>query len=195
MDQTHQINYEVITGFIEKTTYNAIFDVFYTLLKERFKEKKTYNRYLPHWNALQEACYDKILSKKASLHIVYDSNKPISITLNYHLDNITFSHIQAYDINYSHYNLGDISIYKQLEWCLLNNKTIFDLSMGKTDYKTKWCNETYTFYYHIFYRKFAVIPAMTAFAIKMEFLTKQYLRDINLIGNKWSLDKIKYKLR
>ncbi|AXP82454.1 hypothetical protein CJ739_3392 [Mariniflexile rhizosphaerae] len=194
LELNHQIRYEVFTGIMEKKEYDYIFEVFYNLLKERFKEKKIYNRYLPKWSALQASSYEKIVNKKASLHVIFDKDKPISITLNYHLADITFSHIQAYDINYSNYNLGDISIYKQLEWCILNDKTIFDLSIGKTDYKSKWCNETYVLNYHIFYKKHIVLPVMLAYATKMELLTKQFLRDKTFIGNKWSIDKIKYRL-
>lgn len=194
LHQNHQITYKVFTGDIEKDTYNAIFKVFYVLLKERFKEKKIYNRYLPYWDELQNDCFEKTRSKKASLHVIFDDDKPISITLNYHLNNITFSHIQAYDIAYSQYNLGDISMYKNLEWCFLNGKTIFDVSVGKTDYKTKWCNETYKLEYHIFYKKNRVLPFLLAYATKLELITKQFLRDKNLIGSKWSMDKIKYKL-
>src|SRR5690606_41905928 len=57
-------------------------------------------------------------SKRASFFVIYDGDHPIEISLNYHLNDVLFSSISSFDIDYAKFGLGHIEIHKQLEWCL-----------------------------------------------------------------------------
>lgn len=195
LHNNHNITASVYFGAINKSDYNTLFDAFYGLLKNRFDEKKIHNRYLANWKALQASAYQKIIDKKASLHIIYDGAKPIAITLNFHKSDIVFSHIQAYHIEYSKYNMGDICMLNHLEWLIKNNMRIFDLSMGKTYNKAKWSNHKYTLVYHVFYNKTSILSKIYAKITVQELKLMQLLRDKNIIGNLINFDKFFYRLK
>ncbi len=195
LNKNHNISSQIFFGSINKKEYDNIFETFYILLENRFNEKHTHNRYLSNWKDLQVSTFQKILDKQASLHIIYDDLKPVAITLNFHKGDIVFSHIQAYDINYSKYNMGDICMMNQLEWLINNNISVFDLSMGKTYYKEKWCNYTYTFIYHVFYNQKSLLSKVCANIIANELKFIQFLRDKNIIGKLINFDKLLYNYK
>ena len=63
-----------------------------------------------------------INQKKASLFVIYDGDRPISISLNRHINNsILFSETHSYDVEYSKYGLGHVDNYMLLNWCINNN--------------------------------------------------------------------------
>lgn len=190
--KNHNISSQFYFGDISKKEYKRVFDSFYVLLENRFNEKKTYNRYLLDWQNIKHSTFQKILDKKASLNVIYDNQKPIAITLNFHLCDIVFSHIQTYDINYSKYNMGDISMLNHLEWLLTNKIAVFDLSMGKTYYKEKWCNYEYSFLYHVFYKKNSLLSKIKVELIVQELKLLQFLRNKNIIGKLFMFDKFLY---
>ncbi|OEK08534.1 hypothetical protein A8C32_03515 [Flavivirga aquatica] len=193
--RNHKISSNFYFGTINKEHYNTLFKVFYTLLNNRFDEKKTHNRYLTNWSDLKTSTFQKILDKKASLHVIYDNLKPITFTLNFHLNDTVFSHIQTYDVNYSKYNMGDISMLYHLEWLTENSVAIFDLSMGKTYYKQKWSNHEYDYIYHVFYNKKSIISSIYSNIIIQELKFIQFLRDRNIIGRLFMLDKLIYSYK
>ncbi len=195
LHRNHSISSRFFFGKIEKKEYENIFEAFYKLLKTRFIKKKTYNRYLSGWSDLQASAFQKIQDKKASLHVIYDDSKPIAITLNFHLGDIVFSHIQTYDVNYSKYNMGDVSMVNHIEWLINNNIAIFDLSMGHTYYKEKWSNHQYHFLYHIFYNKKSIRSRLFAKIIEQELKFLQFLRNKNIIGKLFILDKLIYSYK
>jgi len=191
----HSIRYQIFFGAIDAKEYHSIFTTFYTLLKNRFDEKKVYNRYLENWDDLYASVFSKINTKQASLFVIYDTGKPISITLNFHLADIVFSHIQAYNISYSKYQLGDISMLHHLEWCISHTIQIFDLSMGETYYKLKWKNQDYLFYHRIYYNSASLKETIWAKILVIQLKFMQFLRDKKIIGFSFSLDKLRYKLK
>ncbi|WP_303317697.1 GNAT family N-acetyltransferase [Flavivirga abyssicola] len=190
--RNHNIRSHFFFGQIDKQDYEILFEDFYRLLETRFKKKKVHNRYLLNWDDLKASTFQKILDKKASLHVIYDDLKPIAITLNFHLSDIVFSHIQTYDVDYSKYNMGDISMVNHIEWLIHNNIAIFDLSMGHTYYKEKWSNHQYYFFHHIFYNKKSILSILFAKIITHELKLLQFLRDKNIIGNFFVFDKLLY---
>ncbi len=195
MESTHQISYEFHYGKIEKKLYDYLFDEFYKLLETRFTEKKVYNKNLIYWKYYHELSYPLILDKKAVLFVIYDNGKPIDLTLNFLLNDMAFSFIQGYDIAYSNYNLGDISMVKHIDWCISNQISVFDLSMGETDYKIKWCNYEYPFFYDIFYNKKSLTSVVKTYITVKKLELKQYLRDRNIIGKLFQYDRFFYKSR
>lgn len=194
LESSCKITSSVYFGDIEKDTYSLIFKTFYSLLKDRFDQKKTHNRYLADWDNLQAYVYHKILKKEASLFVLYDNEKPIGITLNFHIGDIVFSHIQAYDVDYAIYNIGDICMVNHITWCIQHNVSIFDLSMGETYYKLKWSNYQYHFYNRLYYNNNAIVDMAWVKITCLKFRLLQYLRDKQILGKYFSLDKLLYKL-
>ncbi|MEC3908031.1 GNAT family N-acetyltransferase [Tamlana sp. 2201CG12-4] len=195
LEQNHKISNKVYFGSIDKLLFDSIFDTFYSLLQKRFQEKRIYNRHLADWEAIKSLSYKKILEQKASLHVIYDDHKPITITLNFHQPNSVLSHIQAYDTDYSVYNMGDISMLNHLKWCFANNILIFDLAIGKSDYKDKWCNYEYDFSYQIHYNNKSLVSKFIAKTIYFEFKILKFLREKNIVGNMVNFDKLLYKIK
>lgn len=192
LDGLGDIEYRVLTGPLEESVYEDIFTNFKQLLVDRFDQKKILNRDLFHWQELYGHCYLRLVNKKALLFVIYKANKPICIALNYVLDHSMFSHIQTYDVAYSTYNMGDISMLFQLEWCLTNNMPIFDVSKGSNPYKEKWCNHRYRLYYEIIYPKDSTISVFKANLLIAKLKLKQKLRDMGLLGNIINMDKWLY---
>jgi len=195
LENDHQITYKMYFGDISKEHYDFLFDVFYKLFDRRFKEKKIYNKNLINWKYYHELIYPMILDKKASLYVIYDQDKPIDITLNFHLGDIVFSFMHTYDIDYANFNMGDISMLKHLDWCFENQIAIYDLSIGETGQKIKWCNYSYDFKYHIFYNPKSVSSRLSTQIIYLKLKLKQFLRDKNIIGKLFQYDKFFYKRR
>lgn len=192
LDGLGDIEYKVLTGPLEESVYSGIFTDFKQLVVDRFDQKKILNRDLFHWQELYDHCHLRLVNKKALLFVIYKANKPICIALNYVLDHSMFSHIQTYDVTYSKYNLGDINMLFQLEWCLTNNIPIFDVSKGSNPYKEKWCNHRYQLHYEIIYPKGSALLAFKAKLLSSKLKLKQKLRNIGLLGNIINMDKWLY---
>lgn len=196
LETSYQISYKVFQGDnLSKEGFDQLFSEFYSLLKKRFQQKRTFNRYLSNWEVLKATSFTLLRNRKASIFVILDQGKPINITLNFHVGDTVYSHIQTYDLKYKKFNLGDISIFKQLEWCVENNIKLYDLLMGKTYYKMKWCNKVYTYSYDIFYKKNNPLATVLAYAIGQKLRLKQYLRDKDIIGPLFSYDKFIYEWR
>ncbi len=194
LEKKGTVRYQVIFGASAALEeYEILFDRLYELLKIRFEKKKIHNRDLIHWNSLKASIFPMIKSEEASLFVIYDGQSPINITLNFHIKNIIFSHIQGFDITYESYGLGDISLLKQLEWCFANNIKIYDLMIGKTYYKEKWCNTQYHYNYEQFYKS-NIQGAIIAWLFGSFYKLKQFLRDRGVIGNLFSMDKFAFRL-
>lgn len=195
LEAGHKISYIFHYGDIAKDHYDFLFTEFYTMLKRRFLEKKMYNNNLLNWKFYYDLAYPMLLEKKASLFVIYDGQKPITMTLNFHLRDIVFSYIQTYDIDYSGYNMGDISMVKHIEWCKENDFSVFDLAMGQTDYKLKWCNHIYNFEHHIFFNGSSSFSSVKSYILSQKLRLRQYLRDHDIIGKRFQMDKFLFKSR
>ena len=82
-----------------------------------------------------------------------------------------------------------------LEWLISNKIAVFDLSMGKTYYKEKWCNFEYDFFYEIYYDSKSLISIIFSKIIFLKFKLLFFLRDRNIVGGLLNFDKILYKLK
>ncbi|MBT8180243.1 MAG: GNAT family N-acetyltransferase [Eudoraea sp.] len=192
LESDNNISYNFHYGEIDKDYYDFLFEICYKLMEERFREKKIYNRNLIKWKYYHDLFYPLILDKKASIFVISDQEKPITITLNFHVSDIVFSHIQIYDLDYSRYSMGDIAIFKNIEWCYRNDFNIWDFSKGATDNKLRWSNYIYQFDYHLFYKNKSLISAIKARAISLKLAIKQLLRDRGVIGGIFQLDSLYY---
>ncbi len=192
LEADHEVTYAFYHGHIEQADYDYIFDVCYSLMKTRFDQKKVFNRYLLEWKKNYELFYPKIVSKEASICVIYDAKKPITVTLNFHKADIVFSFIQIYDVAYYKYSMGDIAMLKNLEWCFENKFAIWDVSKGATENKVRWSNHTYRFEYHLFYDPSSLPARIRATLIANKFVLKQWLRNKGIIGEIFQLDKVYY---
>ncbi len=192
LERDGDITYRYFFGEMERGHYDFLFERFYDFQKTRFEQKKIYNRYLTDWQSLYDSVYPLIIGKKVYLFVMYDGEKPIAFTLNYLFGDIAFSHMQSYDISYSKFNLGDICMVKNLEWCIAHKIDIFDMSIAKNAYKEKWCNHIYYFYHHIFFKSNSLIFKQIANILYLKYKSIQFLRDKQIIGHKIKLDQLKY---
>ena len=182
LERCFKLSYKMFLGEIDKTEYNQLFDDFMKLLKKRYSDKQiTYNNMLPNeWNFYKEVAYPLILEKKASLFVIYDNNKPIAITYNYHTVDSIIDAITVFDIDYSKFNLGYVNNLKLLDWCFKNNIKTLDFSKGYFDYKKRMCTKEYDFEYHIIYDKTSLISSFNAHLHHKFFEFKAYLRNIGI---------------
>ncbi|MFV0540099.1 MAG: GNAT family N-acetyltransferase [Aestuariibaculum sp.] len=182
LEMCFNISQKMLMGYVDQQEYDYIFNCFHKLLIRRFNDKETINNNLEskEWVFYQEVVCQLILENKAGLHIIYNNNTPISITLLYFSDTIVFDAIPTFDIDYAKFNLGKISIKKVLEWCFENNYETFDFSKGYFTYKEEWSDLKYYFEYHVLYNPKSLISTTTANAITRYFKLKQFLRDKKL---------------
>ena len=178
-EQLHDITYKMYHGDIDKKHYDFLLKSLHNMLVINTKEKKRKNtRLMPDvFNFLNDVSYPMILKKDACIFVIYDSEKPIGISLNFNSETILFGDTTGFDRSYSKFSVGIIMIIKQIEWCILNNYTTYDFSKGFLPYKMKWCNETYHFEHHIIYDskdfKSTLITSILTYLLRI----KQYLRE------------------
>jgi hypothetical protein len=166
-------------GNIDKTVYNQLFEDFLNLLDKRYSEKQIiYNNMQPdEWNFYKDVAYPLILEKKASLFVIYDNNRPIAITYNYHTEDAVIDAITVFDIDYSKFNLGYVNNLKLLDWCFKHKVKTLDFSKGFFDYKSRMCSLKYNFEYHIIYNKKSVSSKLKANLYFYFLELKLYLRN------------------
>lgn len=179
LETCFDIRYKMFYGEISKRDYDFVFEAFNKLLMKRFDYKQVTNNNLENdeWDFYYEVAYPMILEKKAGLFVVYNGDKPIGVTLNYFSDEILFDAITVFDIDYSKFNLGSVSIMKLVEWSIEQKLKLFDFSKGYFDYKKRWASDKYDFEYHLIYDSKSSLAKLLAFAIKTFLEFKQFLRD------------------
>jgi len=194
LESLGKIEYKVLSGDLAESEYEKTFVRFKELLSKRFDQKGILNRDLAHWQQLYGFTLPKLRADEAKLFVIYKDKLPICIALNYIVDRVMFSHIQTYDTDYSLYNLGDIHMQFQLEWCLSNNIDIYDVSKGTNPYKEKWCNHRYRLFHEIVYSKKSVVCIIRAKSKKMELNILQWFRNMGVLGNLIQVDKWLYAI-
>jgi hypothetical protein len=170
LEKCFDITYKIFFGEITKEEYELLFEYLKLFIEERFSQRGDKHQAMKEWNLYKERTFEMILKKEASLFVIYNDNKPIDICLNYHASNVYVNKIRSFDIDYSKFRLGYIDIIKQLEWCIENNYTIFDLMRGDLRYKREFCNVITNFDRYILYPKHSFGAKLLA-NIKMKELT------------------------
>lgn len=195
LKRDYPISFATYHGHISPEVHAQLFDSFRKLLEERFKQKRMANRELDRWNFLEDTSLRMICRREASLFVVSSADKPIAMTLNFHVGSVIYSHMQAYDIAYSSYNLGDIAMFRQLEWCFDNQITAYDFLIGESYYKSKWADYPYRYAYRIYYREGDVPGMVAARFLQLFYRAKQFLRDRGIAGKIISRDRWRFKRR
>lgn len=194
LERCFDIEYKMYFGNITRDCYDQIFKHFKDLLEKRFYDKQIRNNNLDpeEWNFYYDVAYPMIREKKACLFVISDGNKPIGVTLNYLSDEVLFDAITVFDIDYAKFNVGSITILKQIEWCIDRGIHILDFSKGHFLYKERWATKSYIFENHIYYDKNNLLSRITAFSIKMFFTIKQELRKMHVND---MIHKLTFRLR
>ncbi len=181
-----ELRHEVFCGKLEEEAYLELMQDMERMLTRRFNQRNEDHMSLANWNYYKDRTLELVREKKASISVIYDAEKPIQICLNYHLDSIVFLAIPAYDIDYSKFGLGNIGVYKVLEWSLRHGITTIDMGFGALDYKLRWCNTSYAFRHYLFYERNSL--ASRLFALKHSLKTRAIVfllnREINLVWRK-----------
>lgn len=180
LEHCFNIRYDVYNEQISEETYSNLMSALREFLVIRFEQRNETNERLLEWDKYYELFFTLINNQKASLFAVFEDDKPIALSLNYHLDKIFFGAISSYDINYSKFGLGQILVFKRLEWCIKENFRIFDMSMGNPNYKIKWCNTIYDFEHHIVYHPTSLQASCWARIIALRMSLKNYLKSKNV---------------
>lgn len=160
------VKYKLFFGTIDKEVYQQAMNTLKKMLELRFTQKDDSTETLEKWHEYKEATYNKILNKEASLFITYASGQMVAISINYHINKVFIGHIFCYDISYSKFSLGNMMVYKLLEWCCENNYLIMDMGNGDLEYKQIWCNNMYHYDYHFIYHKNS-LAAIFATSVQM----------------------------
>ncbi|MCK0147063.1 GNAT family N-acetyltransferase [Arenibacter sp. F26102] len=180
LETCFNIRYQMYYGEITLPNYEYLFKKLHSFIIHRFEERGDKHEALNHWDILKKNTYSMILTKKASLFVIYDGDIPIDICLNYHHQNILDNAITSFDINYSKFRLGYIDIFKQLEWCFENGFQIFDMGIGDFEIKRWWSNEVYEFDTQILYNNSRFVHKMMAFGIMQFLKSKAFLKEKNV---------------
>ncbi|MEK6153498.1 GNAT family N-acetyltransferase [Flavobacteriaceae bacterium 3-367] len=173
------IKYKMFYGDISKEEYSTIFKHFRHLLEKRFSDKQITNNNLHprEWEFYKDVVHPLILEKRASLFVVYNGDVPIGITLNYFSKKVLFDAITVFDIDYSKFHIGTVTIMKLIEWSIAQELKILDFSKGYFEYKKRWMTREYPFEYHLYYDSKSPASLLLAFIIKNYFTLKQFLRE------------------
>lgn len=182
LESCFNVTYCMYYGQIEYDRYSYIMEALKSMLVRRFQQRNEEHKELGRWEALCKTTYAQIIAKEASLFVIYDQDKPIEISLNYHFDQILFSSISSYDIDYSKFGLGHVEIYKQLEWCLENQITAFEMGVGGMDYKRRWCNTIYNFEHHIVFSGKSIFTQLPGIMETLKIKLKEYLKSQDIPG-------------
>ncbi|MGB5236597.1 MAG: GNAT family N-acetyltransferase, partial [Flavobacteriaceae bacterium] len=115
------------------------------MLKERFQQKREANYELPLMNFYRKVFYQLLLDKKASLYVIYDRGRAISISMNLILGNTLMLFNSSYDKHYAPFGLGHINMIKNIDWAFEQGFETIDLGRGDYTHKRRWVNKTYTY--------------------------------------------------
>lgn len=180
LEEQHQITYKVYHGNIDKDIYDKEMAAFNNLISTRFDDKSEFNTVLPMWTFYEDLIYPLILEKKASQNVIYDNEQPIAMSINFIDGQTLIVAIRSFDISYHKMNIGNIEVFKLIEWCISNGITTLDFSKGEVDYKKRWSNDVYEFHHHILYDSSSITSSIIGKSMANYFKFKQYLRDKNV---------------
>ena len=145
--------YKFFDSSITEEEHLSLMEHLKVMILKRFKQRGEKSESIRIWDKVLHTSFNLVKRKKASLFVIYDKDVPIAISFNYHYNKILFGYISSYDIDYHKFSLGNLLIYKQLDWCLENGYNHFDMGWGDMKYKKWWSNTLYFFNHHIIYRR------------------------------------------
>ncbi len=145
LESCFNIKYNMFYGHISKADCDLLMGKLYNMIENRFKQRSGRNTILRQWDHYMDLAFNGINKKTASLFVIFSNGQPIEISLNFIYDNIMFSYISSYDLDYAKFGLGHINYYKKVDWCIKNKIDLFDMGHGDFAYKRQWANMDYNF--------------------------------------------------
>lgn len=179
-------NYKMFYGDIEMEEYNFLMGSLYSMLTNRFEQRNDSNKVLNNWQNHLDETYTLIKEKKASLFVIYDDTIPVQISINHHFQNIIFVSVPSYDLDYGKFALGNVSLYKILEWSVNNGYEIMDMAYGYLEYKRRWSNNIYAFEHHILSKGNGISAKIEIMKLNL----KNFLKDRNVDEKKEAFKKL-----
>ena len=175
LENCFNIHYKMYDGHISREEHAVLMDSMHTMLKERFAQRKDNNPILDNWSYYLENSWACINQKTATLFVIFSDDTPIALSLNYLQTPIYYFGVPAFDLDYYKFSLGNLLIFKQLEWCFENGFTFFDMGYGDLEYKRQWCNTDYAFEHHLLGS-----AVLYGSVLKMKYKVLNYLIDHNV---------------
>ncbi|MEP3836534.1 MAG: GNAT family N-acetyltransferase [Algibacter sp.] len=176
LEMCFNVNYVFYHGEIEKSKYDFLMEALRNMLTKRFQQRNDSNFRLNEWEELRHRTYNLIKIKRASLFVIYNDNAPIQINVQYHFKDILIGSIASYNIDYQLFSLGNTGVYKQIEWCIANNYSIYDQGHGDLEYKRRWSNLIYNFKHHVVFSKSDLKSKFKANIEVLKVRVKAFLR-------------------
>ncbi|HAQ21324.1 MAG TPA: hypothetical protein DCR40_19145 [Prolixibacteraceae bacterium] len=163
---------------------SALFNLIYL----RFKGKGIYNRFteIENQNKLRTELEILIIQNKASIAYLKIASHYISVSVQYHQNDIVLYSIPSFDDSFSKYNLGHIHLYYLINYCFEKGFSKFDFSKGDGIYKSKWTTSEYNYFHYFLYPKNSFFLKYIACYFKLKYDLIQYFRekDYNTIYKK-----------
>jgi len=178
LETSFNITYKRYYGDISRDVYDDLLNRLHNMVQKRFMQLNDINQQIndtARWQLTLDETFSLIKKKRASLFVIYEDDKPILINIAHHWENLFYDFMVSFDIDYSKFSLGHISLYKQLEWCFNNSYEIFDLGPGEYHYKKRWSNRAYNLSQQVVYEKHNFLSELTANAEIVLTLIKKHL--------------------
>lgn len=179
LESSFSITYDMYYGETSKKIFNEVFEELYALLRLQYGDGNN-NSHTPegikNWH--KKLWFDLINKKKGSFFVIRQSNKPISISFNYHAKNILFEAVPALDPEYRKYGVGNVHNLKLIDWALDNGYHYFDLGKGSYGYKDMWCNLIHDYEYHIIINRKSLISSAIGWFLYRYFQNKNKMRKL-----------------
>jgi CelD/BcsL family acetyltransferase involved in cellulose biosynthesis len=186
LEEQHTISNKMFFGDIERKDYDQLMNDFKRIMEIRFEDIDNDNTLLPMWDFYKDLIFPMVNESLAAIFVIYDGSEPIALSINFVYGSTFVVAMRTFDVNYSRLGIGNIEVYKLIEWCIDNNVKTLDFSKGESDYKKRWCDSEYYFERHVIYDSNSFRAKTTAKALVGVHNFKQYLRDkkINLLVHK-----------
>lgn len=186
LEKCFPINYKIFNEDISQALYYDLMAALKAMIIIRFKQRNIVHGDIADWDFYTDTCYKMLKSKKACLYVIYNADEPIAISINYLSNTIFESAISSYNIDYAKFGLGNILVYKKIEWCFENGYTMLNMRWGDYPYKREWCNYVYKYESHVVFKKSSINSFVKAFfifiknrcvlfAIKNKSLIRQFM--------------------
>jgi hypothetical protein len=178
MESQHEITYKWFYGSISEEDYDNLYNKLYEFIELKFGDDVDKNSHTPipirNWH--KTLWFDMINAGQAAFFVIYDGKEPINVSLNYMAENIIFSMIPAYNLDYMQYGIGNIQNLKIIEWAINKGYEYYDLGKVSYGYKRNWSNLEHSYEYHVIFNRKSLMSSVLGLALYSYYSTKQFLR-------------------
>lgn len=108
------------------------------LFLKYYKERRP-NAYIPE-NLHKNIIYEGLKHHLLAFSQIKLNEEAISIRLAFNYKNRYYSYLPVFNNNYSKLSIGNIHLYKTIEWAFKQKIQIFDLLRGQKSYKDRWAH-------------------------------------------------------